>query len=441
MIKSIYIGQFFITGLVSIGLLFLFAYFFPLLLPFVKILFYAFCLLSILDVFLLYKNGPCLYVQRTLSDKFSNGDLNEVKIIIESKYPFDVWLKIIDEIPVQFQERNIQFEVKIAPGESKLIIYRLRPNKRGEYLFENINVFVQSAISLVNRRYSFALNKKVAVYPSFIQMHKYELLALSNRLHEVGIKKIRRLGHNIEFEQIREYVSGDDFRTINWKATARKNDLMINQYQDEKSQEVYCIIDKGRCMKMPFNQMSLLDYAINAALVISNIAIKKGDKAGLISFSNNIETIIKAGNRGRQMLDLSERLYHEETLFLESDYEKLFVSIRRKLNRRSLLLLFSNFETLSALKRQLPNLRRIAHQHLLVVIFFENTELEQLLTSPVKTIEQVYLKTIAEKFAFEKKLIVKELLSYGIYSILTSPELLTVNTINKYLELKARGLI
>ncbi len=440
-IKSLYLGKYFIIGLVCIAISFLFAYFYPILLPISKILLFAFCLLVIIDIWLLYKSGQSIVAQRHLSEKLSNGDENKIQINLENRYPFKVSLKVVDEIPFQFQVRNVLFTLQLMPGMVKSLVYELRPTQRGEYQFGKTNVYVQSVLGLLMRRYTFGIDKTVAVYPSYIQMNRYELMAISNRLHELGVKKIRRMGHNIEFEQIRQYVLGDDYRTINWKATARKGDLMVNQYQDEKSQEVYSIIDKGRVMKMPFNHMSLLDYAINATLVISNIAIKKGDKAGMITFSNSIDSIIPAGNRGRQMQDIIDRLYKESTQFLESDYEKLYVTVRRKLNRRSLILLYTNFETLSALKRQLPYLRRIAHQHLLVVIFFENTELQHIIHTPTSTVEKVYQKTIAEKFVFEKKLIVKELQSHGIYSILTPPEMLTVNTINKYLELKSRGLI
>lgn len=194
-------------------------------------------------------------------------------------------------------------------------------------------------------------------------------------------------------------------------------------------------------MKMPFEQLTLLDYAINAALVISNIAIKKGDKAELITFAEQVETVVKAQKEGSQMRQIQERLYRENTRFLESDYEKLYVTLRRVATQRSLILLYTNFKSLSALRRQLPFLARLGKQHLVVVIFFENTELRSLLQAPANNLETIYQKTIAEKFGFEKRLIVKELQMHGIQAILTPPQLLTVNTINKYLELKARGMI
>ena len=272
-------------------------------------------------------------------------------------------------------------------------------------------------------------------------MRCYELLAISNKLTDAGIKKIRRIGHNMEFELIKEYVSGDDFRTINWKATARKNHLMVNHYQDERSQQVFCLIDKGRVMQMPFNGMSLLDYAINSSLVISNIAIKKSDKAGLITFQDKIGSTLPASRNSNQMARILEVLYNQKTAYRESDYSVLYSHVRRKISQRSLLLLYTNFESMYSLQRQLPFLKSLAIQHLLVVIFFENTEIKSLITQPAPGLKEVYHKAVAEKFSYEKKLIVKELNMHGIQALLTAPENLTVNTINKYLELKSRGMI
>ena len=245
----------------------------------------------------------------------------------------------------------------------------------------------------------------------------------------------------MEFDQIRRYITGDDYRKINWKATARKNELMVNQFRDERSQHVYSVIDMGRAMKMPFNGMALLDYAINAGLVISNVAIRREDRAGIITFSDRIVTVLPAGREHAQMFRILELLYNSRTGYLESNYELLYAEITRKVGRRSLLLLYTNFETLSSLRRNLKYLAMLARRHALVVIFFMNTELGRYLDTPAESIEEIYVKTIAEKFAFEKKQIVKELDRHGIRSMLTSPENLAVNTINTYLELKSRGMI
>ena len=191
-------------------------------------------------------------------------------------------------------------------------------------------------------------------------------------------------------------------------------------------------------MKMPFEEMTLLDYAINASLVLSNVALVKQDKAGLITFAENIDTFIQADKKSSQMGRLLESLYQQQTRYLEADFEKLFSIIRHRITNRSLLVLFTNFESLESLQRELPALKKMARYHLLLVVFFENTELQSILVKKAKTLEDIYIKTIAEKFAFEKKLMVKELQKNGIASILSAPNNLTVNTVNKYLETKRR---
>ena len=406
-----------------------------------KLFFYLFVAIIFTDALLLFRVRQGLSGERVTPEKLSNGDENKIIISVQSFYTFPIALRVFDEIPHQFQRRDLEFKLKLNAGEEKELAYFLRPVKRGEYSFGAVNTLISSPLGFISRRFKFSNDKMVPVYPSYIQMRKYELLAISQNLQNTGIKKIRRIGHNQEFELIKEYVSGDDFRTVNWKATARKNRLMVNQYQDERSQQVYSLIDKGRVMQMPFEGMSLLDYAINASLVISNIAIKKSDKAGLVTFQDKISTLLPASKRNNQMRSIQETLYNQKTAFLETDFSSLYVGLRRAISQRSLLLLFTNFESLFALQRQLPYLINLAKQHLLVVIFFENTELKHLIEDEAEGLKEIYHKAIAERLAYEKKLIVKELQKHGIQSILTPPQKLSINTINKYLELKARNLI
>ncbi len=439
-ILSLYFSQRFFNLLWLLCILFVLAYLLPILFPTILFLLYGFIIFSLVDIILLYRIRQGIFGTRSTPDKLSNGDENPITIHLENFYPYKITLKVIDELPHQFQRRDLVMMLDLSPGEVKYIEYELRPTKRGEYNFGALNVFARTQLGLCTRKFRFSQGKTVPVYPSYLQMRKYELMAISNNLTELGIKKIRRIGHNMEFEQIKEYVQGDDFRTINWKATARKAALMVNNYQDEKSQQVYSLIDKGRVMQMPFNGLSLLDYAINASLVISNIAIKKEDKAGLITFQHRVGTVLPASKRNNQMFLIQEALYNQKTAFKETDFSRLFSLVRNKLNHRSLLLLFTNFESRVSLDRQLPFLISLAKNHLVVLIFFENTEMSSLIEDRASSLRTMYHKAIAEKFAFEKKLIVRELASYGIHCILTSPQDLTVNTINKYLELKARGV-
>lgn len=439
--RSLYFSKRLFVMVIGLVMLFVLAFVWPMIFTLAKALAVAFGLLILLDALLLYQNRNGLFARREVPERLSNGDPNPISIYLENRYIFTVWLEIVDEIPFQFQKRDLLFETTLKSNEKQTLRYELRPTKRGEYSFGAVNAYTKSPLGLVMRRYQFSQDKFVTVYPSFLQMREYELMAISNRLTDLGIKKIRRIGHSMEFEQIRSYVQGDDVRTLNWKATARRNDLMVNAFQDEKSQAIYCLIDKGRVMKMPFEGLSLLDYAINATLVLSNIALYKQDKAGVVTFSDRFGQMLLADRRPGQLQQVLDILYKQKTRYLETDYESLYARIRQHVRQRSLMLLFTNFETLNSMRRQLPYFRRLAKEHLLIVVFFENTELRALLDKPAITTEEIYLKIIAEKYFYEKQQIVRELGQYGIQAMLTPPQKLTANTVNKYLELKARGMI
>ena len=440
-IKSLYIHKIFFVYLGIASACFLLSFWIKLLFPIAWIITIIIGVLFMTDLILLYSAKNRITARRILPDKFSNSDPNPVSITVANYYPFTIGLDIIDELPVQFQKRDFSHTSNIKINGIYDFEYTVRPVERGEYLFGNLNIYVSSQLRVIKRKYQFQKAQMVMVYPSFIQMQKYDFLAIGNHLTELGLKKIRRIGHTSEFEQIKEYVRGDDFRTINWKATAKYAQLMVNQYQDEKSQPVYSIIDTGRVMKMPFNGLKLLDYAINATLAFSNVALKKQDKVGMLSFSKSIETFLPAVHKLTYLNTILQNLYSINTRFSDSDYGLLYAQIKRKITHRSLFLLYTNFEHISGLKRQMPYLQAIAKKHLLVVIIFENTELDVLIQSKAENLQALYHKTIAEKFAFEKRLMLKELQKHGIQSILTTPEKLTISTINKYLEIKARGLL
>ncbi|HXB06390.1 MAG TPA: DUF58 domain-containing protein, partial [Puia sp.] len=411
----------------------------PFLFTIGQLLLLFFTVATLLDYIVLFTRRSPVPVRRETGDRMSNGDSNPVRLRLTNGYPFPVVLRVIDELPDQFQQRHFSLHADLKAGESRELEYQLRPTERGEYVFHNINVFIKSPFGLLIRRSIVEAETTVRVLPSYLALRQYTLLADSDHLAESGIKRIRKMGHSLEFEQIKEYVMGDDIRSLNWKATARKGgQLMVNNFTDEKSQQVYCLIDKGRVMKMPFDGMSLLDYAVNAALVLSHVALLRQDKAGLLTFGDQIGTFLPASRQPMQMSSILEILYNQQTRWQETDYEKLYAMVRTRITQRSLIVLFTNFESLSGLERQMPYIRAIARRHLLLVVFFENTGLRQLREQETQDIEGVYVKTIADKFAYEKRLIVKELNQHGIATILTAPENLTVQTVNKYLEIKAR---
>jgi uncharacterized protein (DUF58 family) len=397
--------------------------------------------LVFVDIAILFNRSTKVNGQRNSSKVFSLGDENLVSLDLVSQSFQKLKIKVIDELPFQFQRRDFERTIELDPSEEKRIQYKLRPLERGAYNFGNLNLYLESFLGLVQRRLVLPIARTIPVYPSINEMKNFELKTFDKIATTHGIKKIRRLGHSYEFEQIKNYVPGDDYRSINWKASSRRGVLMVNQYQDERAQQVYNIIDKSRAMKMPFNGLSLMDYAINTSLVISNIALQKYDRAGLLTFSDKIGATIKADRRPNQLNSILAALYKEKERPMEANYELLYHASRKLINGRSLLMLYTNFESTYAMEHVLPILRRINNLHLLVVVFFENTEIKDFARQSTADIEDIYIQTIAQKFIAEKVQMVQKLRQYGIQTILTKPEELSINTVNKYLELKSRGLI
>lgn len=441
MLKHVFLTNrfFLLLGVLILGMIG--GFFAPVIFPFSQALAALALALVMLDYLLLFNRQVQVEAERKTPKVFSLGDQNSVEISLRNRSTLPLAIEVLDELPIQLQVRDFGEIARLKPGESTVLRYQIRPIERGAYQFGFINLFLSTSLALIQRRLQIEQEQEAPVYPSILQMKQFELRAFNRVTQQKGIKKIRRIGHSYEFEQIKNYVRGDDYRSINWKASSRRAALMVNQYEDERAQQIYCIIDKSRNMHMPFAGLSLMDYAINTSLVISNIALQKYDRAGLITFSDKIGTTLKADSRSNQLNKILLALYKEEERPYEANYELLYYATRKLIAGRSLLLLYTNFESMYALDRVLPILRRISSRHLLVVIFFENTEILDFTQSKVQTLEEIYLQTVAQKFLAEKAQMVQKLRQFGIQAVLTPPENLSINTINKYLELKSRGLI
>ena len=418
-------------------------------------LLWAFVVLVGIDVLLLYSHRG-IAAERRCPARLSNNDDNTVTILVTSTYRFAVSVEVIDEVPFGIQSEGSTFSFHVSghlksqssnlkpqssnlkPQSSNLKsqTYLLHPTRRGSYDFGVIRVFVSTRIALVQRRYNCGAPQQVKVYPSFLMLHRYELLASSRHLVDMGIKRIRRTGNHTEFEQIKDYVQGDEYRTINWRATARRHQLMVNVYQDERSQQIYSVIDKGRVMQQAFEGMTLLDYAINASLVLSYVAMRRDDKAGLVTFAEHFDTFVTASRQQGQLQTLLESLYSQQTTFGESDFSALTAYVNQYVSKRSLMVLYTNFLDRISLQRQLQSFRQLNRHHRLLVVFFEDVMLKDYAAQPAADVEQQFQQVIAEKLIYEKRLMVSILKQNGIAALLTSPANLSADVINKYLELK-----
>ena len=438
--RSLYFHSLFFYGILLLAAFFIVSFFINALFIPASVLFWLFLTACLWDIIFLYSSKRAIELRRDYPEKLSNGDHNDLTIALMNHYPSRVRVRVLEEFPEQLQLRNIEFELALGAHSVQSVQYQVRPTSRGMYRFQRCHALVRY-LGLFERKYTLNGNLDLACFPSFIQMRKYQLLATTDRLVEMGVKHTRRVGSTFEFDHIREFVRGDEYRHLNWKATAKHKKLLVNQYQEEKSQPIYALIDTGRVMRMPFNGLTLLDYAINASLVLANAAVLKQDRAGMLTYSNEVGNHLAAERRNNQMKLISEKLYNIRTDFNESEFGNLYGFIQKRINKRSLLMMYTDFETLDALSRQLPYLKMIAKTHVLVVVVFQNVELVDLAKTEGKNVFGVYNQIIAQKFVHEKLQVIQELQRHGIQTLYTAPENLTVNSINKYLEIKARGLL
>ena len=439
-IRGLFLTYRFFAALIVVAFVFVQGFVYPIMFIVGQALLLLFLCIVGLELFILFIKKNPIAAKRTVMNPLSLGDDNTVKINVTNQYGFPIIADVYDNLPSQLQIRGLHWKENLGPGKSRQINFTIRPTERGVFHFSDLFVYTSALTHMVQRKVVIHQREDVAAYPSILQMKKYELKVFAKTAMS-GIKKIRRLGHNNEFEQIKNYVQGDDIRTVNWKATSRRNELMVNQYQDERAQHIYSIIDNSRSMRMPFNELTLLDYAINSTLAFSNICLRKGDRAGLMTFSDKLGSKLAAERSSKQLQRIMELLYKQKTRFLEGNFELLFQGVRNHIKGRSLIMLYTNIESEYALKRILPLLKRINQLHVVVVIFFENTEVAKAAQMEPEYVRDIYFKTFAEKYGMDKKKIANELRKNGIQTVLTTPEKLTVDTINKYLELKARGVI
>jgi uncharacterized protein (DUF58 family) len=439
--SDLYLGKRFLICCGTLIVLFIFGALWTPIFVFSQVLLIGLAAWFMIDIFMLFLRSNGLRVERTIGEKLSNGDENPVEWKIENLYTFPVHLNFQDELPVQFQDRSNGFSLNLAPGESKIRSQELVPVERGLYVFGAANAYVSRRYGLVQRRFKYPLYKEVPVYPSFLKLRKYELEAFGSNRRD-PVKAFRaKLGSSLEYEQIKKYIQGDPERWINWKATARRSELMVNQYAEERSKDIYCVVDTSRYMLMPFEGMSLMDYAINATLALSHIALKAGDRVGTVTFGKKIKSSIRSAKGNAQLNRIMELLYTLTPEENDPDYQLLNAHLRRQVQHRSLLILFTNFEVMDDFERKIPELRMLNRYHHLVVVFFRNIEIETVTEEMPDSLKGMYLQAVAESLVMDKEMIVMRLRRMGVAVVLTRPHDISTRTIQAYLDMKQKGRI
>lgn len=344
-----------------------------------------------------------------------------------------------DEPPVEYIASRMFIEGVIAPGEELSLEYTVKPLRRGDYTFGGCYLRYVCVLGLIMRQHKYPLDAPVKVYPNLLEVRKYELLARRDQLFEIGLKNARRLGEGTEFERLRDYERDDDYRRINWPATARLHRPITTDYQPERSQSVIIMLDAGRLMTAPLGPLSKLDYAINTTLLLAYVAILRGDRVGLLTFADTVTGYWEPDKGRRQFLAILEALYKVQPQQVEPDYMKAGAFISTQRSKRSLVVLFTDIIDKRQSDALLRGFGRLAPRHLPMAVTMADNEVLNMARQDPTDPQQMYEKIVAQDLLDDRASALDALQRRGALTIDVPADKLTPAVVNKYLELKARG--
>lgn len=375
-------------------------------------------------------------IKREMEPKLSISEWNRIDLYIENPSNYRFKAQIRDSIPESFKVDNEVLEFDINPGENGNIFYHVRPTKRGEFVFPDLTIRITGVLGLCVRSGTLRVTDSVKVYPNLKDLRNSHLLTAQKKQMLVGLQKIRSLGVGSEFESIREYNPGDDFRHINWNVTARTGHLYTNHYEPERNQFVYLMVDTSRVMNEEINEITKLDYAVNAAFIVAEIAINYGDNIGLLAFDSEINRIVPAGKGTGHFLRLAENLYNIQTTETYADYQKAFSALQMEQNRQSLVLLFTdpfNFEHAMDIVR---SWKTCAPRHKVMVMCIKNPALHYEAGKRIRNNEDIFTKSAALKLTDDRQRTFSVLEKSGIHVLESEPDSFTIEAVNRYIAMK-----
>ena len=402
--------------------------------------------LALIMAFLLdWVNTPSpsqVSARRYCEEKLSLGARNMVKIRLRSRASAPIVLEIKDEPPHFFDISEDVMPLMLPAFSEATVSYIVIPRKRGRYKFGDINIRYFSRLKLFKRQARIPRSMQVKVYPNLLELKKYVILARRGRFSETGLKHSKLYGEGTEFESLRDYLTDDDYRRINWKATARTGYPVSEEYEYERSKNITIMLDCGRMMTAVIkDNMHKLDYAINAALMLGYVCCVKGDKVGLIAFSDRVETYLPPRGGKQQLYRILEALYSIPPKMSQPDYEKAFKLVESKFHKRSLIVVFTDLLDSEISKTLITYLPLLIPHHLPLCITLKDSDLAELAGAVPDTIEDVYRKTVADQLLLEQQGIFDDLRQNGVLVVDALPENTSIATVNQYLKLKERNLL
>ncbi len=380
-------------------------------------------------------------IHREHDTKLSLGADNPIRIHLHNRSRRPVTFFLRDEPPEAFQ-----IETRTLAGSAPALgawtgLYRVRPLRRGDYQFRQVTLRWLGPLGLVRRQGKFDLQAPVKVYPNLLDVRRYDLLLRRNRLQEMGLRNSRMFGEGTEFERLREYHSDDEYRRINWKATARRHFPVTTEYQTERSQNIIAVLDAGRMMQSPVADIAKLDYVVNAVLFLAYVATGKGDRVGMMSFADDVLHYLGPRQGQGQFYRMLETLYSIEPQPVEPDYRKALTYLAAKQRRRSLVIIFTELSSGASTNSLIAQVSVLAKNSLPLVVTISDPDVHHAARAIPQSSMGVYERAAATQILDERKIVLDTLRRQGVLTLDVPANQLSTAVINRYLELKGKTLL
>jgi len=393
-------------------------------------------LLLLLDVLLLYA-VPVPTIERKVPQHLSVGCWQKVKLRLHNPVHRRIRLEIFDHYPTDAECEGLPYQLKLPADGWHELHYRIRPTERGEQHFSGVQLHLYSPLGFWQRDRMVELPELVRVYPNFTAIAKYVLLATDNRASQMGIRKRRRRGEGLDFHQLRKFREGDSLRQIDWKSTARLRRPITREYQDERDQEVIFLLDCGQRMLAKDSELSHFDHTLNAMLLLTYIAVRQGDAVGLTSFGGVQRWLKPAKGRGT-VNRLLNALYDLQPTLQVPDYFEAANTLLARQKKRALVIILTNLRDQDN-EDLIPAVRTLRRRHLVLLVSLQEQAILETLNRPVKKFDDAVRNAATHHYQADRRKAIEQLHAQGIDSLDVTPESLSVELINRYLEIKSGG--
>lgn len=413
--------------------------FVPVLWPVVATLDLVLLVLAAVD-FTLARRVP-LKLWRELPTRLQVGVSNTVTLHLVHTGHQTRALTVVDDTPESFAVEKREHPLRIKPQSRATISYTAVPRHRGRFDFGDLHLRVAGPLGLMAQQRTIAAACAVSVFPD---MRNASRLLLSDAVLDfvnLGLRQLRRDGRGSEFARLRDYAQGDSVRDVDWKATARRGRPVTRVMESERSQTVLIGVDSGRSMAAQVDGLTKLDHAVNAALFLAFVAIRNGDRVGLVVFADGVKSYLPPAAGRLQYRRIVDTLYSARPHLTHVDYLALFKELNVRLMKRSLLCVFTDFIDEDQASTMIGPMRRLAKRHVPLCISVKDAALSQLLVTPPPDAEVAFQHAVAGELLMEREAMKRRIGQGGVSVIDVDAESLSMAAVNKYLQIKAQGIL